>query len=186
MLSRYTNLPLKWHVVIGKRTTYIHRLHELYGPVVRIAPHEVGFSGLDAFQEIHKSGTQFTKSKWYQVKLPFHVSSNCILMIIQQLAPDINSEETSGFFNMQNQKNHGIRRKLFSHAFSQAAALQLEDPIAAKLQLAVQKIKRDALAGKADLVKWWRIMAADVISELTFGESFDTLKTEKVKDEPMI
>ena len=69
LLSRYTNLPLKWHVIQGKRTQYIHRLHQSYGPVVRIAPYEVAFSDLETHHQIHKIGSQFTKSKWYQVRV---------------------------------------------------------------------------------------------------------------------
>ena len=30
-LLRYTDLPLKWHGLQGKRTKYIHGLHETYG-----------------------------------------------------------------------------------------------------------------------------------------------------------
>ena len=97
------------------------------------------------------------------------------------MSPTIHSEESAGFFNMQNQKNHSARRKLFSRAFSTAAALQWEDQIAANVQLAVQKIKRDALSGRADLLKWWSLMTADIMSEMSFGESFQTLRDEKVK-----
>lgn len=69
LLSRYTNLPLKWHVVQGKRTPYIHGLHQIYGSIVRIAPHEISVSNIDSYHQIHGASTPFTKSKWYQVGL---------------------------------------------------------------------------------------------------------------------
>lgn len=31
LLARYTNLVLKWHVIQGRRTKYIHALHEEHG-----------------------------------------------------------------------------------------------------------------------------------------------------------
>jgi hypothetical protein len=46
---------------------------------------------------------------------------------------------------------------------------------------AISKIKRDALASKADILKWFTFMATDVIGELSFGVSFDMLKQEEVR-----
>lgn len=98
------------------------------------------------------------------------------------MSPTIHSEESAGFFNMQNPKTHATRRKLFSHAFSMVSALQWEDEIVTNIQLAVRRIQNEAIAGRADLLKWWSLMTADVMSELTFGESFETLRDGKVKE----
>lgn len=45
---------------------------------------------------------------------------------------------------------------------------------------AVAKIKRDAKNGKANLVKWWSLMTADVLGDLAFGEAFGMVEGEQV------
>ncbi|KAF7192387.1 Cytochrome P450 monooxygenase [Pseudocercospora fuligena] len=52
--NRLTNIPLKFKVLSGRRTSYIHRLHQIYGPYVLIAPSEISVSDINGFREIHK------------------------------------------------------------------------------------------------------------------------------------
>jgi hypothetical protein len=40
---------------------------------------------------------------------------------------------------------------------------------------AVAKIERGALTGSADILKWWVLMANDVVCGLFFGQDFDAL-----------
>ncbi|CAI6014052.1 unnamed protein product [Clonostachys chloroleuca] len=47
-----------------------------------------------------------------------------------------------------------------------------EPEIRQKAELAVIKIREDAQAGSADILKWWTLMATDVVAHLSFGESF--------------
>ena len=51
--------------------------------------------------------------------------------------------------------------------------------------LAVDKIQVGAAQpGKgADILKWWTLMATDVITQLSFGESFEMLEQGKVRDD---
>ena len=50
--SRFTSVPLRWHEFQANRTAYIHQLHLIYGPAVRIAPNEVSFTSFEAVKEI--------------------------------------------------------------------------------------------------------------------------------------
>ena len=60
--------------------------------------------------------------------------------------------------------------------------LKFEPVVRKKVDTAVAKIKRDALAGgEADVLKWFTFMATDVIGELSFGRSFDMLEQEEVR-----
>ncbi|KAI8221756.1 putative sterigmatocystin biosynthesis P450 monooxygenase STCB [Colletotrichum sp. SAR 10_77] len=66
--SAFTSLLLKWHEWHAQRTKYIHRLHEEYGPVVRIAPNEVAFTSYDAVKEIYCSGgSGYDKTEFYNL-----------------------------------------------------------------------------------------------------------------------
>lgn len=134
--------------------------------MVRIAPEEVAVANISAFHEIHKIGTKYVKSHWYR---------------------DLNHNSTSqidaGIFAMSDTHIHARRRKMFSAAFSKSSIVQWEEQIKGKVNMAVRKIKRDATAGAADILMWWTFLAADVTSDLAFGESFDMLAIEKVSGE---
>ncbi|PQE19795.1 cytochrome P450 protein [Rutstroemia sp. NJR-2017a WRK4] len=158
--ARLTHLVLKYHVVTGRRLHYIHSLHLKYGPVVLIAPTEVEVSSLAGFRKIHNFTKPFLKSPWYQ---SFTFGSG-------------------GIFTMIDPKEHSNRRKLFSQAMSKSyLRTNWEVEVRKKVEMAVQKIRRDALQGEADIFKWFTYMATDVMGTLSFGEGFDTLETEKVR-----
>lgn len=67
-LSLLTSWPLKYHELRGKRTQYVHELHQKYGNAVRVAPNEVVFSSLEAMKEIYLSkGSGYDKSYFYHL-----------------------------------------------------------------------------------------------------------------------
>lgn len=68
LISNFTSLVLKWNELKGNRTMYIHRLHQKYGPVVRVAPNEVCFTSPAAMKEIYASGgSGYDKSDFYNL-----------------------------------------------------------------------------------------------------------------------
>jgi hypothetical protein len=87
-----------------------------------------------------------------------------------------------GIFAERDPHRHAARRRLFAQAFSNSALQRNWAPeIHQKAHKAVARIKADALAGEADILKWWTLMATDVIAHLAFGESFDMLELGKVR-----
>ncbi|TKW48349.1 putative sterigmatocystin biosynthesismonooxygenase [Colletotrichum tanaceti] len=67
-ISAFTSLLLKWHELRANRTKYIHGLHQMYGPVVRIAPNEVCFTSYVAVKEIYCSGgSGYDKTEFYDL-----------------------------------------------------------------------------------------------------------------------
>ncbi|KAJ4287556.1 hypothetical protein N0V90_012259 [Kalmusia sp. IMI 367209] len=99
-LSAYTGIPLKLAILAGRRSVYIHALHEKYvGPYVRIAPHEVAIADIRAYRVIHRIGSDFNKGPWYAKQVPS-----------QQ------NDETSGVFGILNNKVASRRRRLFQAA----------------------------------------------------------------------
>ena len=147
-------------VVSGRRVHYIHAQHAKYGPIVRIAPSEVAVASLSGFREVHRIGGGYLKSPWYQDVVP---SPEPIL------------------FSMSDVKQHAVRRKLFAHGFS-ATALRRnwETVVFQKAQTAVSNICREANNGNADVLKWFTLMATDVIAHLSFGQSLGMLEQGKV------
>jgi hypothetical protein len=162
--SKYTHYVLKFYILTGRRIYYVDNLHRKYGSVVRIAPNEVVVSDLEGYAKIHKIGSGFLKSKWYD---------------------EMASGVEPGIFFMRDPHAHAGRRRLFAQAFSNSALQRnWTTEIHAKAEKAVARIKADAIAGEADIMKWWTLMATDVIAHLSFGESFNMLELGKVRSFP--
>lgn len=41
------------------------KVHEKYGPVVRIGPNDLSFQGAEIFDDVYKAGRKFIKSSFY-------------------------------------------------------------------------------------------------------------------------
>ncbi|KAK6417440.1 hypothetical protein LTR81_009189 [Elasticomyces elasticus] len=163
--ARWTNLPLKFAVISGRRIHHVHALHARYGPYVRIAPTEIAVNSLAGFKQIHAINSGFTKSPWYET-----------LVNIERL----------GVFSMSDPKQHAARRKLFARPFSKTNLRSHWEPaVREKVQLAVSRMQEDARSsgsGAVDVMKWWTFMASDITSHLMFGESLHTLEHGEVSE----
>jgi len=159
--SKYTNIVLRFQTMRRRRIFYTDDLHKRYGDVVRIAPDEVAIADIAAVAKIHKTGGGFLKSDFYH-----------------KIAPT----DEHGLFSLIDPHAHSARRKLFARPFSNSSLqTNWEAEIRRKVELAVEKIKQDALsvANGADVLKWWTLLATDVIGHLSFGESFNMLELGK-------
>jgi len=114
------------------------------------------------FNEVHRIGSGFLKDPWYQT---FRHGPGGIHDIFSMIDP----------------KQHAERRKLFAPLWTNSALHgHWEAMVQKKVELAVSRIKRDALQEEADIFKWWTFMTTDVISHLAFGESTNMLERESV------
>ncbi|KAJ0315139.1 hypothetical protein Brms1b_006252 [Colletotrichum noveboracense] len=149
----------------GCRIHYVHALHSRYGPIVRISPFQVAVADPEGFTAIHRIGSGFVKTQWYE---DFSGGSGIGI----------------GVFAMTDTKRHAARRKLFARAFSTTNIRQnCESVVREKVVKAVDRIKAEALNGSADVLHWWLLMASDVIGQLAFGESFELLESGKQKND---
>jgi len=137
-----------------------------YGSMVRISPDEVSCGSLEAFKQIHRIGTPFMKSSFYEA---------------MSTGPD--EGQHLGIFSFTNPRAHAARRRLLSRGFSQNYLRdRWEDVVRAKVKLAVSNMKAEGVsAGKSDMLKWWMFMASDVTSHLMFGQSFGMLESGLVR-----
>ena len=65
--ARFTSLWYFNRVSKGNFQYENIRLHQMYGPVVRVAPNQYSISDPSAIKTIYGSGTRFSKSAWYDV-----------------------------------------------------------------------------------------------------------------------
>ena len=117
---------------------------------------------IKAYREIHRIGTPFIKGPWYQNQSPYQTN-----------------DDNCGVFGIRNGRKAAARRNFFLRANTKAAVRLWEPQIVTIVEQAVTKIKRDALKGTADVMKWWTMMTADVLGSLAFGEPFDMIQKEE-------
>lgn len=162
--SRYTSLVLGYHILTGRRMFYIDDLHKKYGSVVRLTPKEVAISDMAGVTRIHKIGSGFLKSSFYDLLVP-------------------SASETPGLFALRDPHAHGMRRKFFARPFSNTNMKnQWGQEVRKKAEMAVERIRNEAsgLGNGADILKWWTLMATDVIAHISFGESFHMIESGQV------
>ncbi|KAJ6107577.1 cytochrome P450 [Penicillium sp. IBT 18751x] len=149
LYTNSTRLPLKFATISGKQMYFVHQLHQRFGPVVRISPTEVSVSSLTGFKEIHRVGSGFLKSEWYEKFTPGR----------------------EGIFMMRDAKKHAQRRKLFARSFSKShlRTTSRKGPVQGELDR----------NGVCDVMKWATFLATDVSGHLMFGDSFDMLRVGK-------
>ena len=132
--------------------------------MVRISPQEVAIADADSFSKIHKIGSGFLKSAWYDIP---------------------SAEIEPGIFAMRDPQDHAPRRRLFAKAFSNSSLRRhWEEDIRSHVKLTIAIIKADSNRSEADILKWWTLMTTDITAHLAFGESFHMLEQGKVHDCP--
>ncbi|KAL2860830.1 cytochrome P450 [Aspergillus lucknowensis] len=164
LFTLLSNIPLKLATISGRRIYFIHALHRAHGPIVRIAPTEVSIASLLEVKEIHRAGSPFLKSKWYE---EFVMSG------------------VPGVFSMSDPRQHAERRRLFARAFSKSELRRnWEAVVREKVRFAVGRMKGEIAMnggqgdgrGRCDILKWWTFLATDVAGHLMFGEDFGMLE----------
>lgn len=126
--------------IIGHRTITIHRLHQKYGPSVRIGPNEVSYSNPEVVKELYSQQTQFMKAPSYETFV----------------VPPV------GIFSMRDKAAHSQRRRLLSHAFSQSNLYNTEPIIKQIISTLVANLE-GRLGESTDMLLWFRLTAFDIV-----------------------
>ncbi|OKL62473.1 hypothetical protein UA08_02560 [Talaromyces atroroseus] len=145
-----TSLRLSWEEFQGTRTRTIHRLHQQYGPAVRIGPNEVSFNSLSALRQIYGAGSPFGRpSAFYRIFSMFGQTS---------------------LFTFYSSSDHAARKKIMSQVYSKSAVLKspVADSIQSKTKQFIDLIESDPRTA-SDLVRSLHFFSLDNMTWMVFG-----------------
>ncbi|KAF2682945.1 benzoate 4-monooxygenase cytochrome P450 [Lentithecium fluviatile CBS 122367] len=173
-LRRYPG-PLMWRAfrfpyVIAIHRGEIHRqlkqFHDKYGPVVRIAPNELSYADGAAWKDIYgnRPGHQpFPRNPtWFKNRSPDDPHS------IMGFDEDV----------------HARTRRAFANSFSEKSLRDQAPVIEGYLDMFMNQMKAPRVGRQwrqkiVDLNTWFNFLTFDISGDLSFGESFDCVKSGK-------
>ncbi|KAF9535115.1 cytochrome P450 [Crepidotus variabilis] len=148
-LAAVTSLYRTYFDVVqgGEFLQHVLMLHEVHGPVVRVAPNELHFNDYRAYHDIYSVEARFTKDANF-----YHC---------------FNTGDSA--FGVIDPEESRIRRTVLHPFFSKQAATSLEDRIRHKVdQLVAHLEKRCSIPSNMFLA--FRTVTLDIITEYLFGQ----------------
>ncbi|KAK7911853.1 trichodiene oxygenase [Apiospora marii] len=146
-------------VKFGRYSMEIKRMHDVYGPLVRISPDEVHCNDPSMVDEIYASGgRRREKSAHWASSLAGPVA----VSILTTIDHDV----------------HRRRRQSMANSFSRSAICKSEPVIHAKVQRLCDKLLRYPSRKVFDVTSAYSCFTTDVITDYCFGEPFGLLEQD--------
>ncbi|RMZ73528.1 cytochrome P450 [Pyrenophora seminiperda CCB06] len=153
LIPKLTSLWLHYHAYIGNEASTIHKLHQQYGPYVRVSPQEVDVSDADAIHSIYVARGGFPKALCY---------ANF----------DIDGHKT--IFSTTDADYRTPRAKAVVPLFSTRALKENATAIWGCVDRMVDRLQQEALTRKpVDVLNLARSLAVDAVSTHLFRENYD-------------
>ncbi|KAI1378646.1 cytochrome P450 [Hypoxylon crocopeplum] len=157
-LAACTSLWLAWHTYVGDECTVIYRLHEQYGPVLRVAPNDVDIADGDAVEPIYVEKGGFQKTEAYS---KFDIDNHATIFSTQTLAA------------------RAGRAKAVSPLFSTASIRNSQSVLASVVDQFIARIQREGRTGKPiNVLNMTRSMALDAVSAYLFQEQYGAVSED--------
>lgn len=159
-LRAISSLPSIYSLLRGRLGFDNKKLHDEYGPVVRVSPNELSFNSAQSWEDIYGFKTGGRKNMH---KDPIHVGS-------------VDPLPGASTLTMADDTNHARQRRALSHSFSERALRDQEYIIQHYVDILITKLKSKAdQAEEFNLVNWLNFTTFDIIGDLAFGEPFGCL-----------
>ncbi|RTE80145.1 hypothetical protein BHE90_005329 [Fusarium euwallaceae] len=159
-----SGLPHLYHVSTGNVHRMQMRLHERYGPIVRVGPERLSYIDSNAWKDIqgHRADGHGSFEKDPS-------------LMAKQVHSDIIRADNS---------THSRQRRIFSHAFSDKALKEQESLIRGYVDLLISKMREESGSDghictnppTVDMVRMYNFTTFDIMADLTFGEPLGMLK----------
>ncbi|KAJ5945624.1 cytochrome P450 [Penicillium verhagenii] len=139
-------------VLDGTYVKYYPKLHQKYGPIVRIAPNHLHVNDPEFYKEVFKSQTNFLKPPYFYSNLGI-------------------SDSLVGICDPH---KHRLRRTIINPLFSKQAMERTMPIVQDTVENAANILRARYKEGKStDIQKLYRCITVDVISRAVFGHSQD-------------
>ena len=168
MLHRATRLASVYQLLRGTLPFDIKKLHDEYGPVVRVAYNELSFIDPQAWKDIYGFAEK-NQSNTTESYLPKYDK----FYLTRGETPSLISEGP---------ERHKLLRRHLSKSFGEQAIQQKEQLVTKYVNLLMEKLhKQSQQSAERDsreplnIAKWFNWTSFDIIGEMTFGESFGCL-----------
>ncbi|CAE7205730.1 hypothetical protein CFE70_008713 [Pyrenophora teres f. teres 0-1] len=155
--AAFSRLPFAISAVRGQQYKWMDRLHEQYGNVVRVGPDELTTISSGAWRDLYLQRPQLPKDPHPQT-------------------PPLNGADS--LFTANGSTHQRMRRTLLN-GFNDRALRAQSPIIESHADLFIQRLRLEAAKsadGIVDLAKFYGYAALDIISDLTYGESFHGLE----------
>ncbi|KAK2000205.1 averantin oxidoreductase [Colletotrichum falcatum] len=150
---------LWWQHVKGCHHRDLVKLHEKYGPIVRVGPDEVSAPSDAAWEAIGGTSRQFMRDPSF--------------FIVSQLQKDGKS-----FISLEKTDHHAIRRMLLP-AFTNKAFQTHEKLVASWIEKLLSKIRNNESPKEINIDRFFCWFTFDVMGALSFGTDFGCLAHER-------
>jgi cytochrome P450 len=143
----------------GQTHKYFGDLHSQYGPIVRVGPDQISVISATAWKEVYMRRPELPKDPFSQT-------------------PPLNGSDS--LFTARGDTHIRLRRT-FAPSFTEKALKCQADIIESHVNLLFSRLHRDiekTADGILDLAKYYGYATLDIISDLTFGESYHSLERD--------
>ncbi|KAF9884957.1 hypothetical protein FE257_000867 [Aspergillus nanangensis] len=166
LLAKLTDLYRLWLVRTGSVHEHHLRLHQRYGPFVRLGPNNVSVGSPLALPILYNTRTRYPKSAFYPV----------IGNVAQgKVVPTI--------FTTQDESVHEAMKRPIAQVYAMTNLKTYEPLVESTESLFFSKLERLADEKTVlDLATWFHWFATDVIMEITFGKRLGFLDQEEDVD----
>ncbi|KAL8976366.1 MAG: hypothetical protein Q9205_007610 [Flavoplaca limonia] len=143
-------------VLKGRYTWEIKRMHEVYGPIIRISPYEVHISDPEWIDQVYP-GSHIRTEKYPWSQKMFGLKH--------------------GFFVTFDHDLHRIRRNAFAHYLSKASLQRLEPGIQSVVDTMVRRLHEVKGTGKIiNCFDLFGSLTGDIIGQYAFAQSYGFLE----------
>ncbi|KAF6832296.1 cytochrome p450 family protein [Colletotrichum plurivorum] len=154
-MSQLPNLYYSW---LGTKHLKVMELHKRYGDAVRIAPAFISIQTPNAVKALYETGSRFEKGMFY-TRGP--IKTQALISIASATEKHV----------------HARKKRLISHAFSDAALRSYEGVLADKVGLLCRQLQD---AGSFDgefknMSRWFSYLTYDVMGKLIFDREYNML-----------
>jgi cytochrome P450 len=157
LIHRISRVPWAIRHARGEQAFHTQRLHDRYGPVVRIAPNHLSFTDPQAWKDIYYHRTEMAKSTEFTRNVK------------NQITTIVNAD----------QEEHQRLRRALAHGFSDSSMRQQEPIMLKHIDMLVDRLRQESSNGlkKSNMAEWYNWTTFDLSSDLIFAESFHCLET---------